>query len=311
MKRAARRAPALAALPAVLLALAVAALPAALLAAPGPAPTGHDAPGSIPLLFPMLVGPALSPRSAPRSPGGSPPPGRAAVESAPPLAAAAAASVPAGPVPSPGDPESCRGCHPAQVEEWRGSPHAGAATTEGFLASLRRFAAWLEEHPPAAGQPGSRPAPAAAVAERCLGCHVPGAADPPVVAGRLLSGAAAAGVTCQACHGGTPAAHPTRYLAGITAAAPAEACARCHRWEPPGVACSTVFDGWRASPAAAAGTPCQGCHMPAGSHRFEGSRSPAMLARAVALSLTAEAGAQGPVALIEVRNLAGHRLPDG
>lgn len=195
------------------------------------------------------------------------------------------------PVADPRDPESCAACHGRQVEEWRASSHAKAAATEGFLASLRRYGA-----------------PAPVVAGRCLGCHVPSADDPTAVAGQLLAGRPASGVSCFACHGGSPAAHPGRYLPGVDAP---HACASCHHWEPPAVACSTVYDGWRASPAATAGVTCQGCHMPAGSHRFEGSRSPAMLRRAAAIGLTAEAGAGGPIAMVEVRNLAAHRVPDG
>lgn len=211
------------------------------------------------------------------------------------LVAAALAAPAASPEPvrQPGDPESCAGCHARQVTEWRGSAHAGAAASEGFLASLRRYGA-----------------PPATVADRCLGCHVPGAAERTVVAARLLAGVPAEGVTCVACHGGTPAAHPSRVRAGVPVEA-AEACAGCHRWSPGGVACSTVFEGWRGSPAAAAALSCQGCHMRDGSHRVEGSRSREMLARAVSLRLQAEASAKGPVALVEVRNLAGHRLPDG
>jgi hypothetical protein len=197
------------------------------------------------------------------------------------------------PVADPRDPESCTACHDRQVEAWRASSHAKAAATEGFLASLRRYGA-----------------PAPVVADRCLGCHVPAAEGPTEVAGRLLAGRPAAGVTCVACHGGSPTAHPVRFLPGA-AAAPAEACAGCHRWEPPAVACSTVYDGWRASPAAAAGVSCQQCHMASGSHRFEGSRSPAMLRRAATVRMAADAEGDLPIAVVEVRNLAGHRVPDG
>lgn len=213
------------------------------------------------------------------------------------VAPALRAAVPAGPrpaaVPDPRDPERCVACHEGQVEAWRASSHARAAATDGFLASLRRYGA-----------------PAAVVAGRCLGCHVPAARDPTAVAGRLLAGQPAPGVTCIACHGGDPTTHPVRLPAGAETA-PAETCAGCHRWQPPAVACSTVYDGWRASPAAAAGVTCQACHMPGGSHRFDGSRSPAMLRRAATVRVTAGADGSGPVAIVEVRNLAGHRLPDG
>jgi hypothetical protein len=233
-----------------------------------------------------------------------PPPARASHGCAAPILAAlvatlgvwatASAGPRPGPVPHHDDPESCAGCHARQVAEWRASPHAKAAASEGFLASLRRY--------------GAAPA---VVAGRCLACHTPRAADPGAAAAGLLAGAPVAGVVCSACHGGSPAAHPTRYQPGVAPSAAAEACAGCHRWEPPAVACSTVYDGWRASPAAAAGISCQGCHMPDGAHRFEGSRSPAMLRRAATVAVSAEAGPEGPVALVEVRNLAGHRLPDG
>jgi hypothetical protein len=209
------------------------------------------------------------------------------------LLPALAAAAP-GPVARPSDPEACAPCHARQVEEWRASPHAHAAASEGFFASLRRWGA-----------------PAASVADRCLACHVPAASDRVAAAEGLLAGRHGAGVTCEACHGGTVAAHPTRFRPGVSAAAPAEACAACHRWAPGGVACSTVYDGWRASPAAAAGSTCETCHMPEGSHRFAGSRSAEMLARAATLRVRAESSPEGPVALVEVRNLAGHRLPDG
>ncbi|HEX7128272.1 MAG TPA: multiheme c-type cytochrome [Thermodesulfobacteriota bacterium] len=217
----------------------------------------------------------------------------ALLAAAPALRAAAPAGPRPAPVADPDDPERCVACHDRQVEAWRASPHAKAAATEGFFASLHRFGA-----------------PATAVASRCLGCHTPAAHDPAAAAGRLIAGEPAPGVTCVACHGGSPTAHPVRSLAGETAA-PAEACARCHRWQPPAVACSTVYDGWQESPAAAAGVSCQQCHMPGGSHRFEGSRSPAMLRRAATVRMTAGTDADGPVAIVEVHNLAGHRVPDG
>lgn len=208
-------------------------------------------------------------------------------------ALALAATAPA-PVAHPDEPATCASCHARQVEEWRDSPHAHAGASEGLLAALRRWGA-----------------PAADVASRCLGCHVPAAKDPAAVATRLLAGGTGAGVTCEACHGGSASAHPVRFRPGVSASAPAEACATCHRTVPGGIACSSVFDDWRRSPAAAAGSTCQSCHMPAGSHRFAGSRSADTLARAVALRVRAAASAGGPVAVVEVRNLAGHRLPDG
>ncbi len=198
------------------------------------------------------------------------------------------------PVSHPADPAACAGCHARQVEEWRASPHAHAAASEGFLAALRRWGA-----------------PAGAVADRCLACHVPDAEDRVAAAHVLLTGGIEAGVTCRACHGGSPTAHPARFRSGTSPAAPAEACATCHRTVKGDVACSTVFDDWRESPAAAGGLTCQGCHMPAGSHRIAGSRSAEMLARAATVRVRATASAEGPVALVEVRNLAGHRLPDG
>lgn len=200
----------------------------------------------------------------------------------------------AAPVADPADPAACAPCHARQVEEWRASPHAHAAASDGFFASLRRWGA-----------------PAEAVADRCLACHVPGAERPHAVARALLAGHAARGVTCEACHGGSANAHPSRFASAASPGRGADACATCHRWSPGGVACSMVYDGWRESPAAAAGDDCLTCHMPGRSHRFAGSRSADMLARAATVRVRAERGAGGPVALVEVRNLAGHRLPDG
>ena len=217
----------------------------------------------------------------------------ALVAAAPALRAATPAGLRPAPVADPDDPERCVACHEREVEAWRASSHAKAAATEGFFASLHRFGA-----------------PAADVASRCLACHTPAARDPAAAASRLIAGEPAPGVTCVACHGGSRAAHPVRVLPRAVGA-PAETCAGCHRWQPPAVACSTVYDGWRASPAAAAGMTCQTCHMPDGSHRIEGSRSPAMLRRAATVRVTAGTDADGPVAIVEVRSLAGHRVPDG
>ncbi len=85
------------------------------------------------------------------------------------------------------DPESCRGCHPVQFEQWSGSMHAYTGIDPLFLAQLRL------------GQEDTN----GELGDHCISCHSPVA----VRAGATVDGsnlpdvpAYLRGVTCAACH---------------------------------------------------------------------------------------------------------------
>jgi hypothetical protein len=228
----------------------------------------------------------------------------------------------------------CAGCHPDQYRDWTTSFHARSLITEGFRKGFGRFVASRKDQ----GQ-GGRDVPMA-----CFGCHAPlleEADDRAVneVASLVLAGQerdlAGLEVGCVACHRGEtgvfqgPIDHPVSNPAHASAYAPvserAQACAGCHAWVPPAVACSTVYNDWEHSQAAQEGKPCQSCHMAERSaeaasgeprrtihaHAFPGGRSADILGRSVELKLDAGFVQDELRVTASIRNLAAHRIPDG
>lgn len=177
------------------------------------------------------------------------------------------------------DPASCGACHPAQLEDWKTSLHAGAMGpgVMGQLVDLYR----------------SDPA----TAIDCQRCHAPlteqlqkvertsgGGASFPANRGfdRALQ---AKGLVCAACHvrewqrfgpprrdGSLESAAPREQLPhnGVTrtpAFLRSEFCKDCHQFPPDGFALNgklleNTYEEWRTGPYARQGVQCQECHMP-------------------------------------------------
>jgi hypothetical protein len=117
--------------------------------------------------------------------------------------------------------QSCAECHLDITQDWQGSAHAQAYADPRFQAE------WVSQ--------GEDPA--------CLACHTTGFVprtgefDHP-------------GVTCEACHGQTPAGHPEEPVAvdpGVGV------CADCH---------PTTIDEWEVSAHGEQGIACVTCHNP-------------------------------------------------
>ena len=199
---------------------------------------------------------------------------------------------------------ACEACHLAEAAEWRASLHHTADVEPSYR---RAFA--IEPLP------------------FCRGCHAPEASpeEPETEA------VAALGVGCVTCHvtNGAVLAAPWK---GASAPPPAphaitrdarfasdDACARCHEFGFPGTLGREPHEKmqWTVTEHArgpSAGTACAGCHMPIGAggrrgHTFAASRDPAVLARAV--GITIERLAAGRVRVVLSPRDAGHAFPTG
>ena len=203
----------------------------------------------------------------------------------------------------------CRSCHPAIWREWSNSMHAGAWKDPIYQAAASRIADREKS---------------------CDPCHAP---EPILITGIgefpvLRSADREHGVTCLVCHvdadgamHGPPASTDALFHANITDEAhtkPTELCATCHGQ--PSVPEHNQVESFQGSPADKSGKSCAHCHMPrvkrlqsvrsyeeisGRRHTWDGSRSVAMLKRAATLEIAIDDG----VALIAVRNKAGHLLP--
>ena len=212
----------------------------------------------------------------------------------------------------------CARCHAEVAGEWAATLHAYAwkdAVYQDELAGRRK-------------------------PQSCHGCHIPqpvhatGLAQKPVARATDLH----LGVTCAACHQGpegeilgprgTPTdAHVSRRAESFTGAGSNALCASCHgTFVGPVLGVARDFAD---SARAAAGGSCVECHMaeversfaltpgadggeavaaPARkgrSHALQTPRDPAFLRRALGLSARREGG----LAVFELENLAGHRVP--
>lgn len=257
--------------------------------------------------------------------------------------------------------DSCRDCHPQQFAEWIGSRHGNAMSDRLFqaLVRLRQRVSMGEED------------------RFCVQCHsVVGSRSGDVRPGfdfSALSAVTMEGVSCATCHGSAEVLRPSN--AGLSVPGdgvirgglddPARGaphqnltalhlqgslfCAACHEvYELSGLSLEQPYQEWLASPAAAAGQTCQGCHMPrydgqaaAGgpqrtglrSHRFVGLDPPgaregadptvraafaadlaALLDSAASIDVRANLAAAGATldVVVNVQNrIAGHSLPTG
>jgi hypothetical protein len=216
----------------------------------------------------------------------------------------------------------CGECHGKMYREWAPSAHARASKSARYLAARSHDQA-------------------------CDRCHLPlmgvVAADDPV---------AQEGITCEACHAvaavelGQHEAHLVLHANDNVKYGPlcdaknhyfhkmgcsplhteSKLCASCHEWYRGTLPVFTEYEEWLASPAAASGVECQGCHMPTERaaaaegaaprpsvphHGFLG-REGLLRRGAVELELVARrAGKSVQVTATLVARHAGHRLPTG
>jgi predicted CXXCH cytochrome family protein len=120
-----------------------------------------------------------------------------------------------------GEIKPCKECHPDVQDAWSASSHAHALDNQEFTARWDSL-----------GNPGE-----------CLVCHSTGY--------QANTGQyAAAGVTCQACHGETREGHPP---AVMPVRGDTEYCGTCH---------TTTLGEWRLTGHAAAQVGCKDCHNP-------------------------------------------------
>lgn len=141
----------------------------------------------------------------------------------------------------------CGGCHPDEYRAWAGRSRHALATTS---ATVLDFQHKIAENRMLNLMVGER---------MCLACH-----------GQAGSNE---GVNCEICHGPVPPGmdimevHRTRFAPGLARMRDPAFCGKCH--DMAGSEVMATYREWRASPAAARGITCQGCHMP----RTEGGRA--------------------------------------
>jgi hypothetical protein len=206
--------------------------------------------------------------------------------------------------------ESCEACHPQEFDEWLGSAHAVAGSSETFMALMNQGAATPSEWQP----------------DDCLRCHD---------AQRYEDGVSVADVSCEICHTlepgynvgngdftlaqdgvmrgptGAPAAHPTVASDFLTSS---QFCATCHEQYNPttGVPLQTTYTEWLNGPAAAQGVGCEDCHM---SHGFRAGGDTSGLANAISMEVEPQEPVQAggsTVVRVMLENVgAGHSLPTG
>jgi len=150
-------------------------------------------------------------------------------------------------------PETCRACHPDQVEQFLKSKHAVAwAAMKAMPMAHAQPVAMME------GMKG------------CGGCHKIGVKSENDLAELRKAGSGFGRASCDACH--------TRHTFSVTEARQPQACATCHmgfdhpQWE----MYSTSKHGVRALlkqtgtlPPSAAAPTCQTCHMQNGDHNVQ------------------------------------------
>jgi predicted CXXCH cytochrome family protein len=138
-----------------------------------------------------------------------------------PVSISAQGPTPTGTVtPTPGLVQKCADCHLDVVAQWQNSPHAKAYSDPIFQG------VWQDTKNP-----------------QCLGCHTTGFVG-------QTGEYAQQGVTCEACHGQTPAKHPPEALTVKTGV---EVCADCH---------TTTVAEWKRSAHGTQQLACTTCHQP-------------------------------------------------
>jgi hypothetical protein len=216
-------------------------------------------------------------------------------------------------------PHSCGSCHPDQLRDWKGSFHA-AAYSPGMIGQFGTF--------------NDR------TVQNCYRCHAPLHETQAKVADGegvyhpnpdLDPALRSAGVSCAVCHvrrhqrhGPAPADGRKRDMETLPHGgfvidedfSRSEFCSFCHQFPPTwrsfnGKLLENTYNEWLASPAAAEGIQCQGCHMPDRRHLFLGIHDKEMTASAFDFAARIESRDGGVVrAVAELTNSgAGHMAP--
>jgi hypothetical protein len=224
-------------------------------------------------------------------------------------------------------PEACGSCHPAQLADWRESPHA-AAMGPGVAGQLLE----MRESDPQS-------------ALSCFTCHAPLAEQAPIVAqgdtvvvnpdyDAALGGK---GLPCAGCHvrgherfgpprrdGSLASRGPRETLphGGVTrtpAFLKSEFCRDCHQFASDGFALNgklleNTYNEWKASRFAREGVQCQDCHMPDRRHRWRGIHDVEMVRSGLTIAAKADAERYRPgdVAVVRLRvtsTRVGHAFP--
>jgi hypothetical protein len=195
-------------------------------------------------------------------------------------------------------PEACAECHADKYDEWRSSIHA-KAFSPGLVGQLLTFdaaqtASCMECHAPLAEQKqafeaararGEAHRPAArglaAAGNSCAGCHLRGHR-------RYGPPQRETGATGQS---DTAAPHGGVYRTGFFENS--EFCSACHQFPQAyavnGKPLQNTYVEWQASPQAAQGVACQGCHMPDRKHLWRGIHDPRMVAAGLTAGFTVDA----------------------
>lgn len=222
-------------------------------------------------------------------------------------------------------PTACGRCHVQQYRDWRSSLHH-ATMGPGILWQFYLYRqsganSCMRCHAPLAEQK-------ALVAMKFHWPNVP-STPPPAYVPRDL---AHQGLVCAACHvraqrryGPPP---PRGWAAGDTPGLPHDGfvataafknsrfCAACHQFPASGPALDGVplentYEEWRHSRFAREGVSCQDCHMPAGRHLWRGIHDPAMVRKAITVSLHVRRRGPRQVHVVAtiVNSGAGHDFP--
>lgn len=220
-------------------------------------------------------------------------------------------------------PQACGRCHVQQYADWKQSLHSH---------TMEAGVQW-QFHLMSQGE-----------ANRCMNCHAPLAEQKALVARArqwpqapktappafVDAALADDGLVCAGCHvrahqryGPPPkaaqaSAAGAKAHGGYTASAAFEDsrfCASCHQFPADGPSINgklheDTYQQWKRSPYAAAGTQCQGCHMPDRRHQWQGIHSAEMLEKALEVRLQIVGSGDRRVAEASLRNVgAGHDLP--
>ena len=216
----------------------------------------------------------------------------------------------------------CGACHPRQYEDWQTSLHSRAMGpgVVGQTVDMRK------EDP--------------ASARMCRRCHAPLAEQQPLLQrpadGRWVAnpvfdaGLQQQGLTCAACHVrahrrfGPPArtqgespAHAG--FSAQTAFGKSAFCAHCHQFPPGeyalnGKLMENTYNEWLASDFARQSVQCQDCHMPDRRHLWRGIHDPAMVKKAVTITVSGaqasfEAGDTLSATIRVLNSGTGHYFP--
>ncbi|MEX2146550.1 MAG: multiheme c-type cytochrome [Candidatus Rokuibacteriota bacterium] len=190
-------------------------------------------------------------------------------------------------------PQSCGTCHPAQLADWGTSLHS-RSMGPGLTGQLVEL--WRTD---------------AESARLCLTCHAPLAEQQPENRKIFDAALQREGLVCAACHvrehrrfgpphreqpaqaSPKPASLPHGGATRSPAFMASEFCSSCHQFDADGFALNgklleNTYEEWKASPAAARGVQCQGCHMPDRRHLWRGIHDADMVRSGVAVDVATE-----------------------